>query len=291
VKRRSSKNLKRAWRFVVLPVLPWLAACATPPPPEFALYQSAFAEADQATKEFVQVWAPIERQARAPKDQDTKFDPDQAAYYTENGRPGLTAQIERGFAAIALYNDVLARYAAGESVTQLRPALTSFAADGAALATLVGAASVAPVLAPAAAGVEALAGALLAAADRAAFQASLSTHAGAVSKFIDALREQTPIIFSSAVASLGRKETEALAAGRNSEADQLAQDRARFRTMLADWVLLLEQLQRSTDALEQAVIHDQGRAMTAADLAYWTADIRRHTESVKLAARLLNGAL
>ena len=61
--------------------------------------------------------------------------------------------------------------------------------------------------------------------------------------------------------------------------------------MLANWVLLLDQLQRSTNALEQAVIQDQGRAMTAADLAYWTADIRRHTESVKLAARLLNGAL
>ena len=68
-----------------------LAACTTPPPPEFAVYQSAFGEADEATKEFVQVWAPLERRARAPADQDTKFDPNLAAYYTEDG----TARLDR----------------------------------------------------------------------------------------------------------------------------------------------------------------------------------------------------
>jgi hypothetical protein len=283
--------LAKAPSVLAVPLLLVLAACTAPPPAEFAVYQSAFSEADEATKEFVQVWAPIERMARAPADQETRFDPSLAAYYVEGGRPGLTAEIERGFAAIAGYNDVLVRYAAGESAQQLRPALTSFAAEGTALAGLVGLTPVGAALGPAVTGVEALAGALLAAADREAFQAAVTAHAGTIGQFIDALREQTPLIYSTAASAFGRKETELLAAGRESEADDVAQERARFRAMLASWVLLLEELKRSTAALEQAVIHDRGRAMTAADLAYWTADIRRHTESVKLAARLLNGAL
>jgi hypothetical protein len=266
-----------------------LWACATPPPEEFTVYQMAFAEADQATEEFVRTWSPLEKAARRP---DTaEFDPNFAGYYVDDAPTGLGALIERGFAAVARYNEVVVRYAAGESVGQLRPALSSFATDGAAIAGLVGLTPVGAALGPAVAGLESLAGALLAAADRAAFQAAVTRHAGTVSAFLVELRAQTPLIYSTARSEYGQRETRLLAEGRNAEADQTAADLQRFRRMLASWVLLLDQLDRSVKALEQAVIRDKARPLVAADVAYWTSDIRRHAEAVKLAARMLSGAL
>jgi len=265
----------------------FLASCASVPRPELSLYQAAYQQADVATKELVRTFAPMEKSVRKPEDE--AFRPEYAPYEADEGRPGISELIERGFTAVTQYNAVLLRYAEGETVDTLRPDLTTLSTEATLLTTVVGlptgaGAAVKPVVD----GLLTLTRALLAVSDRLSFARAVERNRGEVSAFLQALRDITPELWSTADSYFQRRQGPLLREGRDAEAAAIDRDKARFRKMLASWVLTLERTDGATKALETAVIEGSPRPLDAANLAFWAGEIRKHAESVKFAARAIN---
>jgi hypothetical protein len=286
----GKKMLSRAaWVLVI-----FLGACATKPPQaEFSTYLAAFEEARAATGEILRTYAPIERAVRRPRpqesedDTDLPFDPDDASYWSALGRPGVSAQIDRGFSVVERYNAVLTSYVAGDSVEQLRPALSTLGTEVGLLGSVVGLPAVGAAFGPIVDAFQTFAGALLAVSDRAEFARVVEANTGIVRDFLSTLREITPEMYASARQQANARRIDFLRADREADAAAVTQDLKLFRQMLADWVLLLERTDRSIDALQSAVVSGQTSRLTAVDLAFWTSELRRHAEEVKFAARAI----
>lgn len=263
-----------------------LAACAAPPPPEFAQYTAAFQQSDNATKTVMAVWAPIEKAERQPD--PGVFNPDDAPYIADEGRPGNAALIERGFAAIAAYNEILSLYASGQSLSSLKPQTAEFATNVGALALTVGLPGVGAGFGAAVKGLEAVAQALLAVSDRAEFARSVADNAGKLDAFLVQVRAFTSDMHRAADSYYADQAQALLAQNRREEAKQAQAKLGVFRKMLASWVLTIDATRASLAALEQAVAAQEEAGFSLAQLSYWTAELNRHAEEVKLSARVLS---
>jgi hypothetical protein len=120
------------------------------------------------------VHAPFERAARKPEE-GPEFDPDQARYMVDDAPTGITELIARGFSAIDGYNQVLLRYAAGESIETIRPQIDLFAQQ-ASLAAGIVVPGAGPVVSTGAALLVEGAGAILSVSDRAEFRRSVEVN-------------------------------------------------------------------------------------------------------------------
>lgn len=286
--------LNRAiWLLLIL-----LSACAIrPPPPEFNAYLAAFEEADAATDDLVRTYAPIEKSVRKPKPEAGEneialsFDPNNAPYWAASGVPRVSAQISRGFTVVERYNTVLIRYAEGESLQQIKPALSSFTTEVGLLGSVFGFPAAGAAVKPVLDGLQTFADALFAVADRAAFARTVEANTDVVREFLRTLRAITPEIYDSARQQTLARQGELVRADRGDEIAALTEDLLLFRQMLADWILLLERTDESIAALQTAVITGQTGTLTAAELAFWTGELRRHAEEIKLAARAIGTAL
>lgn len=266
-----------------------LAGCVSAPPPEFAVYTASFDQSKQAAAAVIEVWEPIEKASRPAK--ENQFDPSEAAYIADEGRPAITLLIERGFAAVAEYNEILTRYAGGESATALKPATSALSSNVGALAVTVGLSSVVPGANAVIAGLETLASALLAVSDRAEFQRAISQNSGKVDAFLAVTRDFTADMYRTANNfALNRQEDLLSDPGltkdkKRSETQQINADLHNFRKMLASWVLTIDSTRESLRLLEAAVAKGQSETVSLAMVAFWTGEINRHAEAVKFAAR------
>jgi len=249
-----------------------LSGCVSPPPPEFAIYQQSFTEAREATGTVLAVYSPYERLTRAPQD-DTKFDPNDARFIVDDAPAGNAEVIDRGFAAIASYNGVLARYASGESIETIKPQIAVFA-EQASLAANIALPGAGPAVKIGADVLTKVAGALLSAADRAAFRDVVRQNSEQVLAFVDELRAASTIMYSTGYVQIEKKYQDDIEAA--MQAEQI--DRARqldakgkaeqkeYRILLARWVLLLDELREAVSALITAVAEDRPATFTAVEL-------------------------
>lgn len=271
-------------------VIGLLASCASAPPPEFVIYQQTFGEAREATTIVLSAFGPYERAARTPPKLET-FNPDDARYIAGDAQPGLAEQIDRGFTALNTYNQVLARYAGGESIETIKPQIGVFAKQASLAANLV----VPGASTAIAAGTKLLdevAGAILAVSDRAEFARAVSENSPKILTFISAAREASSIMYATAYNEIGKQNDkaikDALDADQVTQARQLQtetnRNRSNFRVLLARWVLLLDDLHEAVGALQIAVAEGQDSLLTAAQLDFWSNELRDRAESIKESA-------
>lgn len=225
-------------RFALL--LSALSACASPPPPEYAVYVAAFDRVDAASADAITIIEPLEKAARPPT--DGEFIPDEAPYIADEGRPGVSLLLERGFKATANYNKVLAAYASGEAGQALKADVAAFGASTAALAVTAGLPQVGANATTAIAAVDKLADALLANADRAAFARAVEEHSGAIDAFLVEVRDvQIPSFFEVWNTQITEQRGALLRENRVDEAIKLGEDAKTFKKMLASWVLAIDE--------------------------------------------------
>lgn len=259
-----------------------LLGCSLVPETEFSLYRQSFAAANRATSDVLDAYNRAEKRTAAPGIE--AFDPDQAGLIAPDADAPMTAFLRRGFEAVETYNAILARYAAGDSLSVLKGDFDALDRSLDRLGLAVGAA-------PQAEGIRALVQAgttvarlALARSDDLAFRQSVAENGATVRGFLLALRAQTPLMY--------RTFTNAAMTGVASPADiQRAQASIQYsREMLASWVLLLDETAATLEALEQAVETGSGRASGIAILAASTDRLARHAEDVRFTRRRLSEA-
>lgn len=277
------------WRILCFLVLTAVSGCVSPPPPEFAVYTAAFGQSREAAAAAIAIWEPIEKSQRPA--QEGVFNPDEAAYIADEGRAGNAALIERGFNAVTAYNEILARYAAGESVSTIKPDIDVLAANVGALAVTVGAPGAGAAVAASLTGLEALVRALLAVSDRAEFARAVKDNAGKVDVFLGEVRAFTSDMYQGAATYYLSRAQELLRAGRREEAAKMAANTDTFRKMLASWVLTIDETRRALGALEDAVVSGEKGRIGLAQASYWVAELNRHAEAVKFSAREISKAI
>lgn len=286
-----------AVRFLLIPAVALLAACADPPPPEFAVYTASFDKSREAARAIVGVFEPVERAIRAPSPE--AFDPDTAAYLVEGAPVGASAQIIRGFDAVADYNEILSTYAAGASIDAIRPQLTELAANARLLALTVAGPAAGPAAGSAAGGVAdaalqgvvAVGGALLAVSDRREFADVVTRRSGLIDRFLEEVRAATPVMYEIARARVNERKFALLTAGRDAEIAALDETLEQFRRALAVWVLTIDQTRGAVAALEDAVIRDLEAGLTLRAVAFWTGEIDRYAGQVAFIADRISGRL
>lgn len=280
--RGQQSHLKGKVTAAIILAVTLLSGCASPPPPEFAIYRQSFAEATKATDDVLAVYAPFERAIRGPQDQSS-FDPDLAAFMVDDALAGHAEQIDRGFAAIESYNTVLVRYVDGDSIETIKPQIGVFAKQATIAANMV-VPGISAAIGPAADLLTEVAGALLAVADRAAFRDVVARNSDKIIAFIDAARDDTSLMYSAGHNQLNERISAAVRAGRKDEARQLQQQQKDYRLLLARWVLLLDDLKEAVTALNTAVTTNRGSAFTAAELDFWATELRERAERIRFSA-------
>lgn len=266
-----------------------VVSCATPPPPEFALYVDSFESLNAATAEMLAIFEPVEKAVRAPTDTST-FNPDDAPYIADEGRGGVALQIERGMAAVSGYNAILTLYAQGESVSSLEELATGLSSSVGVLATSLGLPVVGPSFAAGVEGLQVLASALLSVSDRTEFAKLVLEQSATFDGFLVSLRDLTPDMYRSAVTYVTQRKTELGLQGRTADIGALDGDLEQFRQMLASWVLAIDDARHSIGALEAAVAVQDGALDSIDAVSFWTNELNRHTEAVKFAARSISAA-
>ena len=266
----------------LLVVLLVLGACNLLPMSEFAAYREAFSRANEATGEVLDAYNRAEK--RTADLRVEVFDPDDAGLIARDADAPMTALLRRGFAAVADYNAVLARYATGESITVLNDDLQALDQS---LTRLGAAAGVASQVAGIGALVQAgttVSGIALARSDNLAFRQSVVANGPQVRGFLVAVRAQTPFMH--------RVFLNAEMAAVSTPADiQRAQSNIlTSREMLAAWVLLIDESIATLEGLEQAVAAGGGRASGLAVLTASTDRLARYSEEVRFARRQLREA-
>ena len=253
-----------------------LTSCTYVPPQEFILYQSAFNEAYEATNGLLDVYNGIEKKAT---NTDAGFLPDEAALIAPNADAPITSLYRRGFHAIAQYNVILARYAAGESISALDPDLNAFQNSisrlGAALNVEPAAAASNSILGLA----KTLAKISLADSDAAAFRESILNNSGPIKKFLESVRLQTTAMYTDAVNAADRRTA--------ADALQSINDLAIFRQSLASWVLLIDETLITLDALEHVIEQNSGQRAKITILAASTDRLASYAEEIDFMLRQL----
>jgi hypothetical protein len=216
--------------------------------------------------------------ARGRADFESLYNPDEARWFAPGGRGLVSEQIERGFDAIETYNAVLALYVTGESFSLIEPRLQALAAETAALAAFAGGSG--PGLAAGAALFTAL-DAVSRAADKAQFEEAVRANSETVLDFLEALRAETPTLWSNVATALLQRELDASRAGVDFDGDAAM---AEFRAALDAWVMSLDAMRAATEELQAAVVSDS-ETITLEELAAFAAQVRTHSEEARLAAR------
>ena len=219
---------------------------------------------------------------RAQSVSTSAFDPDQAALIAPGAEPPLTNLYRRGFTAISNYNVILARYAAGESISaldddfealrislnRLNTALPGINLPGEDIVTAS----------------QTLVGIALARSDAEEFQRSVKENGPVIRNFLSIVRSDTTSMYDDAKIAVVKGVTTP------QGAQKAASDLNSFREMLAGWVLLIDETTANLQALENAIENDLRRGSNIALLAASTDRLAIYAENVKVAQRQLESA-
>ena len=261
-------------------VFAFLVSCSLVPPPEFTLYQATYEKADEATDELLDIYAGHERRAQTVS--DATFDPDHASLIAPGAEPPLTSLYRRGFDAIAAYNTILARYAAGESILILEKDFAALSLNLDRLGAVAG--GLEALGKPIVESAQTLAGLALARSDAEEFRESVKRNGPAVRNFLLLVRSDTRSMYSDARIALVR------GVATPEGAQKAASELSSFREMLAGWVLLIDETIVNLQALENAVETGRSRSSILAVLAASTERMAIYSENIKVAVRQLEDA-
>ncbi|CAA0105640.1 Uncharacterised protein [Halioglobus japonicus] len=284
---RSRVNRNLCFAAIFLGAL--LSGCVSPPPPEFAIYQQSFEEASKATEDVLASYAPFERAIRGPLD-DSSFDPNLAPFMVDDALAGHAQQIDRGFTAVESYNSVLVLYVNGDSIETIKPQIGLFVKQAETAANMVVPGSSA-VIGSAVALLTQFAGALLAVEDRAAFRDVVARNSDKIIQFIHAARHDSSLMYSAGYNQMSEQRSAAARADRDDEVRLLKEKQEEYRLLLARWVLLLDDLKDTVNALQTAVTTDREASFTAVELDFWATELRERAESVRFAAKVFTSNL
>jgi hypothetical protein len=265
-----------------------LGGCANrPPQAELQAYLSAVDAASRATDAVLEEWAVAERHqnlagANAGEGDADAFDPDLAAYYSATGEPPLAAALRRGFRTVERFNAVVVVLAEGRSWQQAAPQVDQFARSASALAAVATGGAAAVVL-PAAAPLRELAAALKAADDRLEFERVIQERSGAVLEVIDAMIAATSNMYSVMTEPIMKEADAAADAGDRIRYEQILARRDGYRRMLAEWVVLLNDVKSSLIDLREAVALGAPSVPDLAELAGRSEELTRQAVAVRAA--------
>ena len=271
------RNLNGALCFLSVLIF---ASCSLVPAPEFTLYQAAYNNAEEATDSVLDVYGRYERRVQ-PVSEGT-FDPDQAALIAPGAEPPLTGLYRQGFAAVSDYNAMLARYAAGESISALNKEFEALGLSLDRLKSALGSLSIPGK--PAVEAAQKLAGLALARSDAEEFRRSVKENGPTIRNFLKIVRSDTSSMFSDAKIAVVK------GGSTPAGAQKAASDLAGFREMLAGWVLLIDETIVNLKALESAVDRGLSRGTNIAVLAASTDRMALYAENIKVAKRQLENA-
>ncbi|WP_299137991.1 hypothetical protein [uncultured Tateyamaria sp.] len=233
-----------------------LSACAFGAA-EFATYRQAFelqyVEGQKVLDEVGRAERTLVDQQFSRKPGIRAFDPDEAKYYVRVGDPPLTGAIRASLTALKDYNDALSGLATGEAAAAVRGELSSANTTlKSALTSLGGATGVDVNFVSTLSGGIAKAITVLEVLERAQnridFRQQLVAAHPDMKSLLTTLRAGTPEMFD--VVQLSRTTVGGLGGTDGVSGDNLTRLQE-FRTLMAGWVILLDQ---SALALDQAVV-------------------------------------
>ena len=274
---RIHLSMKRAFLVICMFAL---ASCSLVPPPELTLYQAAYSEAEDATESILSTYARYEKRAQSVS--TSAFDPDQAALIAPGAAPPLTNLYRRGFTAVAKYNVILARYAAGESISVLDDDFEALRTSLNRLTTALPGISLPGEDIVTAS--QTLVGIVLARSDAEEFQRSVKENGPIIRDFLSIVRSDTTSMYDDAKIAVVKGVTTP------KGAQKAASDLIVFREMLAGWVLLIDETKINLQALESAIENGPRRNSSIALLAASTDRLAIYAENIKVAQRQLEAA-
>ena len=233
-----------------------LSACAFGAA-EFATYRQAFeaqyVEGEKVLDEVARAERTLVDQQFSRQSGVRAFDPDEAKYYVKVGDPPLTGAIRASLTALKDYNDALSGLATGEAAAAVRGELSSAnTALKSSLTALGGATGVDTAFVGTLSGGIGKAITILEVIERAQnridFREQLVAAHPDMKALLQTLRAGTPAMFD--VVQLSRTTLGGLGGSDGVSGDNLVR-LEEFRTLMAGWVILIDQ---SILAMDQAVV-------------------------------------
>ncbi len=256
-----------------------LAGCASERGiPEFQVYQSAF-EATEATATAVidemeaveiavsleligQGFSPLEPERdvsgriRANGGFDDAFHMVDAVYYATGRTPPVATAFRRALRAVGDFNDAVGAYADGRALDAVR---AEFVGLGASLEDLAGSAGIGGALglsvpggAAAGAAFDVVRGALDAGTKEAFRQAMLDAHPQ-IDAILAEMRDAAPRIFDLLTRDARNRAKDAITAGRVADRDAAIAEIDRYRVVMSNWVVSLEDARLALAAVIAAI--------------------------------------
>jgi hypothetical protein len=249
---------------------------------EFQAYKRTFDEGSAVSTALIDKLAASERAvmkfARASRDLNKEFKPEDAAYYVEGADPPLAAVYRKAIRSINAYNELLLAYVTGAAGKQLHAQVQLLASELVAFASVTPASSAAfPGLANVASRIVEFAAVQR---SRAAFQAEFRRTSPLVVELIDEMRAKTPTVFKNLTYFTAAKYEDVVDQIEPGNPEQLHQEFEQSRVLLSGWVLLLErqklallQTQRAVDNPTLGVVLS-GATESIAELRITVNDVR-----------------
>lgn len=226
---------------IAIASLSLLAACALPGNDAFTDYRKSYDLARDASTGVIQVYNQYDKANRKRRTNRFSFDPDLADVYSPDALTPISARATDGFAAATIYNEVLARYADNSTLSLQDDDLKTLNGVASTAATFLGTADVGPKLGAVVKAAVSLSNLSLARSDREEFERNVRENSDTVRAFLVLVRSDTRSMYADAF-----KATQ----DSNGSVEKLA----KFKKMLALWVLLIDQTLSDLSILEARVL-------------------------------------
>jgi len=269
------------WRILLFAI--FLASCALPPTQEFNSYTAAFDQAHAQTTQMLEFYNDVEKSVDFQDEDANRLIPDRAYLFVKAGEAPRTKALRRGFELIHDYNVILARYVAGDSVSVLSNDIAALNSSATRLGDAIGSSALGSSVGAILTAAKSLARLSLASADTEEFRRSLNTSAPLIREFLSKAREQSETMFSEART---RARTRIL---EGEKPQTVIERREAFKTMVASWVLMIDETQEALDLLTEAAQYNRPPRSVLARLAASTDRLALYAEELGAVRRSLDG--
>lgn len=253
-----------------------LSACSVPGESGFRDYRESYDAARLASEQVVDVYNQYDKVNRRLRTTDVTFDPDLADVFSETALTPISIKISEGFAAATIYTEVLARYLDNNTLSLQDDDLSTINAATTSVASLLKSDEAGAQINAVIGAVRSLVNLSLARDDRDEFVRSVRENSQTVDDFLVVVRADTVDMYRTA-----RTAT----AVSNGSTEKLEE----FRTMLANWVLLIDQTRADLAVLQAQVEAGTGQQTALKLLADSATRIDRYAQEISSARDSLLG--